>query len=275
MKGLPTIVSFWHGPLSWLERLCIASFVRQGHRFHLYTYDDVEGLPEGASRLDAETIIPRDQMFFYKGKHTPAVFADLFRLKLMQKGAGLWADCDIYALRPFADLGDYIFGYEVAPSARHKNGSVNNAVFACPPDSALLTSLLSIFGPESTTKDMPWLPTLRRAELSLRRLLGQKLAPYDIQFGATGPFPLTHFIIQYGLLEHVRPVDVFYPAPYKSIPHLMQPGSNIELYTTSQTLGVHIWRSQLTNRGRAGLAPPPPESALALLCAKDGVDPGN
>lgn len=273
MAKLPTIVSFWHGPLSWLERLCIASFVRQGHAFHLYTYDDVQGLPKGAKRRDAEAIIPRDQMFFYKGKHTPAVFADLFRLKLMQQGAGIWADCDIYALKPFVDLGDYVFGYEIAPSAKQKTGSVNNAVFSCPSDSALLDSLLAIFGPDSHTMAMPWLPPLRRAERTLRRLWGQKLAPSDIQFGATGPFPLTYFINHYGLQQHIQPVGVFYPVPYTSIPSLMQPGSIIDSFATSETLGVHIWRSQLTNRGRTGIATPPQGSAMALLCEQDGINP--
>lgn len=270
---LPTIVSFWHGPLSWLERLCITSFIRQGHRFHLYTYDAVTGLPEGAERMDAEQIIPRAQMFFYKGKHTPAVFADLFRLQLMRQAKGLWADCDIYALRPFADLGTYVFGYEIAPSTKAPRGSVNNAVFACPPDSQLLDDLLSVFGPESHTMPMPWLPPLRRYELTLRRLWGQKLAPSDIQFGATGPFPLTYFIAQHSLQQHIHPVDVFYPVPYTKIPDLMQPGSTIAHYTTPNSLAVHIWRSQLTHRGRTGIAMPPRGSAMASLCEQDGIDP--
>jgi hypothetical protein len=272
MAKLPTIVSFWHGPLTWLERLCITSFVRQGHPFHLYTYEEVADLPKGAKRMDAETIIPRDQMFFYKGKHTPAVFADLFRLKLMQQGAGIWADCDVYAVRPFADLGDYVFGYEIAPDAKGKGGSVNNAIFACPSDSPLLEKLLAVFGPQSHTMPMPWLPPLRRAELALRRMLGQKLAPSDIQFGATGPFPLTWFVRELGLQQHIQPVDVFYPVPYTAIPTLMQPDSTIEQFTSANTLGVHIWRSQLTQRGRTGIATPPPDSAMALLCERDGID---
>ena len=45
---LPIIQSFWVGePLSKLEQLCIQSFLDNGHEFHLYVYDDVQGIPEG------------------------------------------------------------------------------------------------------------------------------------------------------------------------------------------------------------------------------------
>ena len=59
MSNLPTIVSFWHGPMSWLEALSIASFRRQGHRVEVYSYDPVEGLPEGAIARDAAEVLPR------------------------------------------------------------------------------------------------------------------------------------------------------------------------------------------------------------------------
>ena len=38
--------------------MCIASFVEKGHRFALYTYDDVV-LPAGAERRDAATVLPQ------------------------------------------------------------------------------------------------------------------------------------------------------------------------------------------------------------------------
>lgn len=271
-SGLPIIVSFWHGPLSWLERLCVTSFVARGHPFHLYSYDDVEGLPKGAERRDAAEIMPQSEMFFYKGKHTPAVFADLFRLKLMQQQAGLWADCDVYCVKPFAGLGDYVFGYEISPDAKGQGGSVNNAIFQCPPDAPLLQKLLDIFDPEKAGQKLPWLPPMRRAEIALRRALGQKIAPADIQFGATGPFPLTWNVNKLGLIDRVQPQEVFYPVTYKAIPELMREGSDIAGHVTDRTLGVHIWRSQLTRRGRADMPLPEKDSALAKLCAAEGIE---
>lgn len=268
MSSLPTIVSFWHGPLGWLEKLSIASFIALGHPYRLYTYEAVEGLPQGAERVDAADILPQDRMFFYKGRHTPAVFADLFRLELMRKNAGLWADCDVVALKPFVDLGDYVFGYEIAPHADGSGGSVNNAVFQCPADSDLLNNLLAIFAPENKNMSLPWLPPMRRLEVALRRLIGRGPAPSDIQFGATGPFPLTWYIRELGLLDTVQPTTIFYPAPYNAIPSLMQAGTSLDDFVTPETCGVHIWRSQLTDRGRGILPTPPADSALAKLCAQ-------
>lgn len=269
MGALPTIVSFWHGPLSWLERLCITSFVQHGHAFHLYTYDEVTGLPEGAVWHDAAKIMPQSEMFFYKNAHTPAVFADLFRLKLMQQQKGIWADCDVYCLHPFKDLGDYIFGLEKPPGP---GGSINNAVFACPPHSGLLEDLLSVFDPENANDVAKMLPPLRRFEIKLRALLGQKTSVANMQFGATGPFALTHYVKKHQLQARVQSVPVFYPVPYEKIPDLMQPNSDIAEYITTQSLAVHLWRSQLTQRGRTGLPKPQKNSALEKLCQRHNID---
>src|SRR5690606_23287673 len=78
---LPTIVSFWHGPMSWLEALCIAAFHRHGHRVEVFAFDPVEGLPTTAVWRDAAELMPREDLVFYKGKGTPAVFSDRFRLE--------------------------------------------------------------------------------------------------------------------------------------------------------------------------------------------------
>jgi hypothetical protein len=60
--------------------------------------------------------------------------------------------------------------------------------------------------------------------------------------------------------------------PYEGIPALMQTGSSLDAAIASETLGIHLWRSQLTDRGRAGLPPPAQGSALAALCAVEGLD---
>ena len=51
---LPVIHMFWHGaPLSRVERLCLASFVANGHPVHLYVYDEPAGVPAGVRLRDA------------------------------------------------------------------------------------------------------------------------------------------------------------------------------------------------------------------------------
>lgn len=273
MSGLETIVSFWHGPLSWLEKLSIASFVRQGHRFVLYSYAPVADLPVGAEWRDAAEILPESEMVFYKGHGTPAVFADRFRLMLMKKGLGIWADCDVYCIRPIEGLGDYIFSYERPPRADGTGGSINVAVLRVPADAPLLDDLLSVFETENRPLFEPHLPLYRRLEVAGRRLLGQKVGPEFMQYGATGPFALSHYLPKYGLLDKVLPPSVFYPVPYTGIPHLLRTGSSLDRAITPDTRGVHVWRSQLTGRGRTQIALPEPQSALHAACLKLGIDP--
>ncbi|WP_108396841.1 hypothetical protein [Devosia submarina] len=263
--SLPTIVSFWHGPISWLEKLCLRSFVRQGHAVELYAFDPVADLPEGVTLHDAAEILPRDQLIFYKGVGTPGVFSDRFRLCLLRQDKGLYSDLDVYCLRPFSDLPPYVMGWET-------QRSVNNAVLRIPPESPVLDDLLGIFERRGRPLLEPHLPLGRRLEVAARRLMGAAVPPEHMQFGATGPFALTHYLRRHGLMEMVQPASVFYPIPYEGIPALMQPGSMIETAITEQTLAVHIWRSQLTRRGRAGMPNPAPGSALYMLCERDGID---
>lgn len=263
---LPPIISFWHGSLSWLEVLCITSFVRRGHRVLVYSYDAMEGLPDGAEWRDAAEVLPKERLVFYKGKGTPGVFSDHFRYAVLRAGLGVYADLDIYCVRPIEGPPDYLFAWE-------RPGSVNGAVLHIPADAPLLDDLIAIF--EKTERPLlePHLPPLRRFEVAIRRLVGERVTPEHMQYGATGPMALTYYVAKHGLTGLVRPSATFYPVPYEGIPALMQAGSSLEGAIGPETLGVHLWRSQLTDRGRAGLPLPEAGSALASLCAAEGLDP--
>lgn len=266
--SLPTIVSFWHGPMSWLERLSIASFRRHGHVVEVYSFDAIEGLPEGAIWRDAAEVLPRDKLVFYKGKGTPGVFSDHFRYAVLRMGLGVYADLDIYLLKPIAGPPDYLFAWE-------RPGSVNGAVLHIPRDAPLLADLLGVFETQKRPLFEPHLPPMRRMEVAIRRLVGDRVTPEHMQYGATGPMALTHYVGKHGLTGQVRPAATFYPVAYEDIPALMKAGSSLETAIIPETVGVHLWRSQLTDRGRAGLPLPEPRSALAALCAKEGLDPAS
>lgn len=66
MSNLPTVCSFWHGPMSWLELFCITSFIAQGHQFDLYSYERPDDLPQGCNWRDASNVLPREDMFFIR-----------------------------------------------------------------------------------------------------------------------------------------------------------------------------------------------------------------
>jgi hypothetical protein len=264
MTSLPTIFSFWHGPMSWLEALSIASFTRHGHRVEVYSYDPVDGLPAGAVARDAADVLPRERLMFYKGRGTPGVFSDLFRMTGLRHGLGVYADLDVYCVRPILGPPDYLMAWE-------RPGSVNGAVLHIPADAPLLDDLLGIFSPGPRPLFEPHLPFFRRFEVAARRLVGQQVTPEFMQYGATGPMALTYYVQKRGLVEKVLPSAAFYPIPYEGIPALRQPGSSVDTAITPDTLAIHLWRSQLTNRGRADMPPPPPGSAMAELCRREGI----
>ena len=261
---LPTIVSFWHGPMSWLEALSIASFRRHGHAVEVYSFDPIDNLPAGAVQRDAAEVLPRDKLVFYKGKGTPGVFSDYFRMMVLRQGRGIYADLDVYCVRPIAGPPDYLMAYE-------RPGSINGAVLHIPADAPLLTDLLSIFTDPARPLLEPHLPLFRRLEVAARRLLGETIAPEDMQYGATGPMALTHYMRQRGLQHLVRPSSALYPIPYEGIPALMLAGSSIDAAIQPDTLAVHLWRSQLTRRGRANMPLPEQGSALWTLCEREGI----
>jgi len=261
MSELPVICSFWYGKLSFLEQVCITSFIERGHRFVLHAYEDVGAVPAGCEVRDASETLPRERMFFYKGSRTPAVFADLFRLHLMQEEAGIWADCDVYCVRPLAGLRPYVFGIESIGGLGNGNKpQINNAVFRCPPDSPLLSALLEVFEPGATP---PGLPFWRRLEVAVRRALGAKLPVHDMQFGATGPWPLNHHVRALGLWRYAQPKPVFYPLDYGQARRLLAPGLTLAEVIRPETLAVHMWHSALTDRGSGEMARPQPGSFFA------------
>jgi len=91
MNTRPIIQSLWIGEsLSNMEKLCISSFLKNGHPFHLYVYDEVKGVPEGTILKDASKILPPNMIFKYKDHDSYAAFANLFRYKLLlEKVIGL------------------------------------------------------------------------------------------------------------------------------------------------------------------------------------------
>src|SRR5262245_44909746 len=96
------VQSMWIGPtLPALQQLCIRSFLAHGHTYHLYTFEDVAGIPDGTVVCDASTILPEQSIFRYQegfGKGSYSAFSNLFRYKLILERGGWWVDTDIACL---------------------------------------------------------------------------------------------------------------------------------------------------------------------------------
>ena len=110
--------SLWIGnSLSKIELLTLYSFIKQGHTFHLWTYEKLTNeLPEGVIIEDANKILPREAIFFYNhinkyghGKGSVSGFSDIFRYKLLYEKGGWWVDMDVTCLKPLNVVAPYFF----------------------------------------------------------------------------------------------------------------------------------------------------------------------
>ena len=109
------IQSLWIGNLGLLERLSMASFIANGHSYHLYAYDPNLMVPKGVTLKDANDILSQDSIFTYtsgKEKGGVSAFSDLFRYTLLAKSGGWWADTDMICLKPFQFNTEIVLGYE-------------------------------------------------------------------------------------------------------------------------------------------------------------------
>lgn len=182
----------WVGPgLSKLESLCLRSFVNVGYEVHLYTYGNLDRVPEGVSIKDANEIIAEDDPFFGPitcgGKY--ANFSDRFRYHLLLQKGGWWFDTDHVALKLLPEPDDLLVasqweGYE------HPTGSV---IWSRPAD-----------------------PRLEWAKARCDELIG---IPGERSYIALGPALITEMTKKFSLTP--APWWEFNPIPYYYIDRLI------------------------------------------------------
>src|SRR5205823_1893528 len=117
--GNRIIQGLWIGPqLSIMEQLSIASFLRNGHDYHLYIYNELPNVPKGVVIRDASEILPAsawsvcqarkpDQLAW--GETGPGLIAEVvrkYRLDKYQK--------PYYIFCPISDWHKFLEPYVVA-----------------------------------------------------------------------------------------------------------------------------------------------------------------
>ncbi|WP_137389821.1 galactosyltransferase Lgt5 [Rhodoligotrophos defluvii] len=238
MPDLPTVHTLWIGSsLGPLARACLKSFLAVGHPVILHVYENMPDVPAGIELRDASETLSRDRLFRHrKGSISP--FADVFRYRLLRNGAELYADCDVYCLRPIP-RADYIFGLQ-------DDSIINNAVLALPADSSLLATLISIT--EQPHFVPPWLPRSKRWRLALSSRARIRRLPAALPWGSLGPNALTHYAKRLGVHHLALPVDVFYPVSPGCSSLLCDPELSIEDLVTPRTRCIHLWNEVLRRR---------------------------
>jgi hypothetical protein len=202
------IQSLWIGTeLSVMEQLSISSFLHNGHPYHLYTYEEVRNVPQGAELMDAEQIVPRAKAFQYTGTPSWAGFANSFRYRLLLEKGGWWADTDLICLEPFDFKSDYVFSSQFSLGRQ----MTNIGAIKCPANSALMQYNWDV----CQSKD-----------------------PAKLYWGETGPELMEQSVIRHGLENFVQPWSVFCPIGFREWREVLS-ADPPEL--PSDTVAVHLW----------------------------------
>lgn len=230
MNNLPIIQSLWIGDrLSVMEQLSISSFLKNGHSFHLYVYDELKGVPDGVVLLDANKIVRREKIFKYKDYASYAGFADLFRYRLLLEKGGYWIDTDVVCLKPFQLECDYVFASE------------------------------------KFRKFFLTRPRLCRASCVIKAPVGSRIMEYcyaesakrdlrELFWGELGPVLLTIAVKKFGLECHVARTEIFCPInPWQWKRSIS--GSFITIWKEKKKMAthgshaVHLWNEMWRRSG--------------------------
>jgi len=194
----PHIVSFSHGrPLTALERMCLASQVKAGHRVTVFSYAPLQGLPSNVENEDAEATLPLATARLLRHFRQPPnsnwhllQTADLFRIRLQRLGRGLWLDNDVYLLRAL----------EIDPTrpycAWESRKYIGNAVLYLPKSHPIVEGYEKVYDSYDLMPD--WLTMklrARRAWWNFRRVI---YAPPDLSVMMYGPLALTALAKRHG-----------------------------------------------------------------------------
>ncbi len=206
------IQGLWIGPaLSAMEQLGIASYLANGHEFHLYVYDAVANVPAGVILKDATEVLPASRIFQYPAQKTYAGFANLFRYKLLLEKGGWWSDTDSVCLKQFDFDMPYVFSSELTNGTR----MINNGLIKAPRGSDLLKWAFA----ECERKD-----------------------PATLVWGETGPALFSSAIEKFALTNYVQSPATFCPLGYRDWRHITNPDADI--YFGTESYAVHLWHEQ-------------------------------
>lgn len=266
MAELPKVAGLWiGGALSWLEQLCLKSFVDMGHPTALYTYGEVTGIPDGVEVLKGQDILPDPDVYTHERSGSVALFSDIFRFHMIAKAPGtVWIDTDIYCWKPMVLEGGHYFGWE---SARQMNG----AVLGLPADSEMLRLMLDF------TSDPYNIPEYYKpamiAEYRAKAEAGTPVHAGEMPWGVWGPHCVSWAAKKSGEVKYAQPTSVFYPVPFPDRNLFFKRPLLSLRYAEENTLTYHLWGRIKRMAGKRYAGSTPDGSFLKTLLDKHEVDP--
>lgn len=256
------------GELSWMEQLCLKSFVDQGQKITLFFYDPIPNVPAGVTLRNGREVLDTDNFLKYEKKDSFALFADLFRLHMLAKNPGMiWVDTDVYCLRPMTYDAASVLGFELPGNER-----VNNAVLGLAPDSPLLQAMLDYTADPYAIP--PFVKPKLREDYAAAAQRGVPVHVSQQPWGVWGPLMVTHFTHHLGLADQVLPQQAFYPIAFPDRQRFLRPAADVERMLSPETTALHLWASNKRELGLRYMGLPPKGSYLDMLVTRHGISPG-
>jgi len=269
MSKLHHIAMLWvEGPLSYVEQLCVQSFLDVGHEVTLYHYGPVENVPKGVSVVHGDAILKRDEFIQHGRTGSLALFSDVFRYHLLSKSERtIWADTDAYCMKPFETESGHYYGWE---SGSHINGGV----LGLPQDSPALAGLLEMSHDEYGIPE--WYEGGARDKLQAQKDAGTPVHCSDLPWGVWGPQAVTHYVQKTGEDKYAFPREVLYPIPFEKRRRMVK-GQRLEsaqAYLTERTTSIHLYGRRIREFLASRPDGLPDEGGLIdKLVKKHGIDP--
>jgi hypothetical protein len=216
---MPAIMQgLWIGKtLSVMEQLSLASFLRHGHPYHLYVYEEVSNVPAGTVLHDGNTIVPARMIFQYTHHQSYAGFANFFRYSLLLQKGGWWVDTDVICLKPFDFVEEYVFSTEWSRGQEMLNAGVIKA----PVGSAAMAYAWHV----CQTKN-----------------------PTALVWGEVGSQLVTEVVQKFGLEVYRKRHTVFCPLSYTAWDAVLEPQRVWGFDET--TYAIHLWNEMWRRGGR-------------------------
>jgi mannosyltransferase OCH1-like enzyme len=212
------IQGLWVGnELSVMEQLSIASFLRNGHEYQLYVYDDLKNIPSGTTIKDGNEILPASRIFQYKQQASYSGFSNFFRYKLVLERGGWWVDTDTICLKRFDLEAEYVFSSEFAMGEVF----INSGIFKAPPGSDVMSYAWRV----CESKD-----------------------PERIIWGETGPRLMAAAVREFSLESYTQAPEVFCPIGYADWHKVLEPDAELKL--SDRSYAIHLWNERWRAAGQ-------------------------
>lgn len=233
------LATFWTGPASPYQALCLRSWVAHGFEVDIYTIDTDIELPRGVRQRPARDILDLDgQVHRYKegyGAGSPSLHSNLFRYKLLERG-GWWLDTDVLLLRDVLPGSEWFLAWQ-------KDRRVGSAVMHFPAGSGLAG--MAITEVEAMIETAQW--------------------------GQTGPHLVTRLVNELGMSRQIAPKNTAYDIDYSEVLAFFDPASKeeVEARVATSTF-VHLWHEVWRAAGIPEAFAPPEGSYLDAMFQRYG-----